>query len=93
MIKIVDIVKTCSYCPTQWEGKTDDGRTVFIRSRWGHCHVILASKENPSDIKNGKVISVYLGEVTNYNKLKEVMKNVDIIWPENESDIDDITEF
>jgi len=30
---------TCEVCPSQWEGKLDDGRMFYIRYRWGSLSV------------------------------------------------------
>jgi hypothetical protein len=32
---ITEIIQTCGACPAQWEGKTADGRYVYIRYRHG----------------------------------------------------------
>jgi hypothetical protein len=37
--KIVQLIQTCSACPSQWEGKTADGQQVYIRYRWGHLSI------------------------------------------------------
>ncbi len=33
--KVKTIVKTCDACPSQWSGKTVDGKAIYIRYRWG----------------------------------------------------------
>lgn len=35
MIRVVELEKTCEAVPAQWEGKTDDGRFVYVRYRYG----------------------------------------------------------
>ena len=32
---ITELRMTCGACPSQWEGRTADGRHVYIRFRWG----------------------------------------------------------
>jgi hypothetical protein len=49
MIKITSIRRTCIACPSQWEGVSDDGRTVIIRYRHGYLSV---SYMNPSESEN-----------------------------------------
>ena len=41
MIKVVSYEITCHSCPSQWEGKTEDGREVYIRFRFGcfYCEI------------------------------------------------------
>lgn len=38
-ITVVALRLTCGACPTQWEGRTDDGRHVYVRYRWGTLRV------------------------------------------------------
>lgn len=35
--------QTCSACPSQWEGTTEDGRSVYVRYRWGNLTVGLGA--------------------------------------------------
>jgi hypothetical protein len=39
--KVKHLEMTCWACPSQWEGETVDGQSIYIRYRWGHltCHV------------------------------------------------------
>lgn len=30
-----ELWQTCSACPSQWEGITEDGRSIYVRYRWG----------------------------------------------------------
>lgn len=41
-IKIASLTQTCGVCPSQWEGRTDDDRGVYIRYRGGHLTVGLS---------------------------------------------------
>lgn len=34
--RIIELNQTCTACPSQWEGKTEDGRYVYIRYRGGY---------------------------------------------------------
>ena len=36
---VVEIERTCTACPAQWEGKTRDNRPVYIRYRYGYLSV------------------------------------------------------
>ncbi len=42
MIRVVKFKQTCSACPSQWEGVTDDDRGVYARFRHGHLTVQVA---------------------------------------------------
>ena len=33
--KVAHLTMTCSACPTQWEGETEEGVAIYIRYRYG----------------------------------------------------------
>lgn len=35
-LKVTEIAMTCSACPSQWEGRLEDGRHIYVRYRHGH---------------------------------------------------------
>ena len=37
--KVVELDRTCGSCPSQWEGRLDDGRHVFVHYRGGRLTV------------------------------------------------------
>ncbi len=37
--KVVALKKTCTACPSQWEGTLEDGRVIYARYRWGELSV------------------------------------------------------
>ena len=39
---VTELVQTCDSCPSQWEGRIEDGRHVYIRYRWGRLQVGIA---------------------------------------------------
>jgi hypothetical protein len=41
MLKIISLSKTCEACPSQWEGKTAEGKKVYIRYRWGRLTMYI----------------------------------------------------
>src|SRR3954464_14370014 len=40
---LTELRQTCSTCPSQWEGLTEDGRPVYIRFRHGWLSVQVGS--------------------------------------------------
>ena len=36
---IAELTQTCDRSPSQWEGRLDDGRTIYIRYRHGQLSV------------------------------------------------------
>lgn len=45
-IVVTELTQTCPSCPSQWEGKTEDGRAVYIRYRSGILQVGLGRDMN-----------------------------------------------
>jgi hypothetical protein len=43
VITVTEVRQTCGSCPSQWEGRTDDGRHVYVRYRWGWLQVGLGA--------------------------------------------------
>jgi hypothetical protein len=87
MLKVVELQRTCIACPSQWEGRTDDGRAVYVRYRWGHLSVrvgkdITAAVRNRDEVFNAVVGHSYDGLMT-YDKLKDLTVGF-VEWPEEE---------
>lgn len=47
---------TSSVCPSQWNAKTNDGRKVYIRFRWGYLSVRVETDSYPGDAVKGEEI-------------------------------------
>lgn len=41
-MKVAELTQTCSACPSQWEGRLEDGSAIYIRYRWGRLGVAVA---------------------------------------------------
>jgi len=41
--KITKLELTCGACPSQWEGRTNDDRPVYIRYRWGRFQAYVGT--------------------------------------------------
>lgn len=80
--KIKELTKTCGGFPSQWEGKLEDGKMIYIRYRWGNLDVRI-SKNITNDILDAvKGKSIYYGYmggeydgVMENNKLISVLKD------------------
>jgi hypothetical protein len=47
---LVELEQTCNACPAQWEGRTHDGKHVYIRYRWGWlCVGVGVDKDDAVD--------------------------------------------
>ena len=44
-MKLITFERTCYACPSQWEGKLDDGRMLYIRYRWSHLSVCVSPNQ------------------------------------------------
>ncbi len=40
---IKNLIQTCLACPSQWNAETEDGKTVYIRFRWGQLTVSVGN--------------------------------------------------
>jgi hypothetical protein len=47
-VKVTEFKQTSIACPSQWEGKTDDGKKVVIRYRWGYLSLTIGEEEGHS---------------------------------------------
>lgn len=53
-MKIIELIKTCYACPSQWEAKLDDGSSVYIRFRFGRFTARLG--KTPEDAVGGALV-------------------------------------
>jgi hypothetical protein len=49
VIRLVELHEEGTSAPAQWNGKTDDGRNVYVRYRWG-CLRVYVSHGDPLDL-------------------------------------------
>lgn len=57
-IVLTELVQTCYMCPSQWSGKTTDGKEFYARYRWGGWYVslngaIVASGNEGNELDGG----------------------------------------
>jgi len=75
--KIIKLTRTCGGYPSQWEGKLENGKMIYIRYRWG-CLDVRVSKQPTKDIldaiKGESIYKQYIGE-----KYDGVMENYELI--------------
>jgi hypothetical protein len=74
-MKIISLIKTCSACPTQFSGLTEDNKDVYIRFRYGHLTISV----NGETIYNEQV-SDELDGVIDLDRIKELTKKLNIEW-------------
>ncbi len=92
MITIKTIKKTCTACPAQWEGTTDDGREVYVRYRFGHLSVALSDEKNTA-IENSRKANWYFrwdsdgmwSGGMDYDFLKKLSDDK-FVWPETDEE-------
>jgi len=89
--KVNKIIRTCSACPSQWEGTLSDGRMIYIRYRWGFLTVSVSDGPTNSiddAVKGYKIYSEQIGDpldgILGYGKLKGIISDfVDLPGEEN----------
>ena len=64
MVRITSLMQTCEMCPSQWEGRTDDDREVYIRYRHGHGYVSVGAPGDHTRFAalNGQVVARWDGD-------------------------------
>jgi len=91
-LEIKNIRKTCSACPTQWEGYLDDGRMFYIRYRYGRLAFRISETptDNVYDAVSGEAL--YMEQIgddldgfISLSRVKEALKEKDIILCGEES--------
>lgn len=82
-VEITELRKTCNMCPSQWSGKTSDGKEVYIRFRWGWLYIDIDGK-TIFERSYGDAMS---GSLT-FAELKDVSPTT-IKWPVTDKSEDD----
>lgn len=86
-LNIVSLKKTSIACPSQWEGKLGDGRTVYFRFRGGRF-TFQIGKDLKDALESKPIIELVnpddpLHGAMDEDLLKEVVaKHMHISWPE-----------
>ena len=80
LYKVKSLTLTCGACPTQWEGKTSDGKYIYIRFRGGNFRGCVADYE--WDTVNAENAQVVWNDGTNWcgimedSHMKELTKDL-----------------
>jgi hypothetical protein len=45
VLDVYDLRRTCIACPSQWEGRINDDRSIYIRYRWGELTVRVSMSD------------------------------------------------
>ena len=89
MIHVKEIRLTCSACPEQWEGLTNDDCPVYVRYRHGFLTVQVGEKgkDTMSAVKSNKILNIVVDDYygLGYSEMKRLTKDV-IKFPEIEND-------
>jgi hypothetical protein len=82
MITVTTLVQTCNACPTQWEGATTDGRTIYVRFRWGYLTIGLGNTldEAVDDLTFDVAFGDNLLGVLSFDQLKTITAG-HFVWP------------
>ena len=76
-MKFKTLVKTCSACPSQWEGQLEDGRYVYIRFRWGHLSVRASAESIDEAVTGGE--ELYSGGPDDVHPFDGVMSTCEML--------------
>ena len=89
-IKAKELKQTCAACPSQWEGRTEDDKSIYIRYRWGYLSVCIGQKGGGigSAVNSKEVFGKQLGDDLDGSLSEEEMRaaaHIIIIEPESEA--------
>lgn len=83
-MKILNLVQTCKFCPSQWEFVTDDNRPVYVRYRWGYLSVRIGQPDENiqnavggTEIYGERIGDSFDGYIT-WDKIFDRIKDIDI---------------
>lgn len=83
MLKAKTLIKTCAHAPSQWEGFTEDGKTFYIRYRWGNLILNISRQQstNINDAINGiTIFEKNIGDkydgILNIQDIKEILSEI-----------------
>lgn len=82
-MKVVEVVQTSRARPSQWEGRLEDGRALYVRYRYGYLQIGAGSTldEAIDDISIfGKQLSTQLDGELAYQTLQEITAGL-LTWP------------
>jgi hypothetical protein len=86
MIVVTEIKKTTLGCPTQWEGKTSDGRYVYARLRFGSFRIGVGRTIEEA-VEDDDTFSASFGDgwagVMTYDELKAITAHL-FVMPDAE---------
>ena len=54
---VTELEMTCSACPSQWEGRLEDGRFLYARYRWGYLSVTVADTLDLAIRGDGEILA------------------------------------
>lgn len=89
MIRVTTVVRTCTACPDQWEGITDNNRQVYVRGRHGELEICVGLIGDMSRFAavDGALVFVNFNvhDYLTYAELQAMTSGI-IEWPAIESD-------
>jgi len=89
MIRVTTVVRTCTACPDQWEGITDDNRQIYARGRHGYLEIRVGPIGDMSRfaaVTGALVLSNdNVDDFMTYAELQAMTSGI-IEWPATESD-------
>ena len=85
-LKVKTLAKTCSLCPSQWEGTLEDGRLLYIRSRHDYLSVRV-SEQMSDDIMDAVQGNEIFGTISDAYATKDMIEETKTILDFSNTDI------
>ncbi len=85
LIVVETLIRTCNRSPSQWEGKTADGRFLYVRYRWGLLEIGMGFTIDDAIDKSGNVFRKQLGGKLDgsmeFEELRQATTGL-VAWPD-----------
>lgn len=86
MVRVSSLTQTCIKSPSQWEGRTSDGRQIYVRYRWGQLTIGIGNTIDEAVRSESNLFKKQIGGMRDgdldYVKLRTVTDGL-IEWPES----------
>lgn len=82
---VTELKKTCNACPAQWEGRTSDGRWVYVRYRWGGLRIGFGADLKEA-VRDDDSFYLDIGDdmdgCLTGEQLREATRHLPVVWPQ-----------
>jgi len=71
-MKIKSLTQTCFCCPSQWEGLLDDGRSIYIRYRYGKLFVGIGNTKDEA-VRSSELVQTITDKFSSFMTTEKML--------------------